>query len=252
MTQPGGNNDPTEWIEEVDPPTEYFEPLDHNTVYGGSERFVGGGSYDYEGYEESYTPPPKQGNALYILVFSLVLILGLLLGVSGYFLYAGFPNQHTEAGETSDIGQTSDAGATPGAEETSGEEESSGAEESSEAGEASTSDEAEEAEEVNQATGRPLHVDLPADAEPANLFARNGQQQNGQLFNVYASGPVNELLAVLVQGEYRVKYPGFHPPKGEHYITVNDSQSGELQFTCRDNGSYVRCVSGAGHVVYLV
>lgn len=273
MTQPGGPEEPTDQIEQIDPPTEYFAPLmngprhigpqqeygpppaqqtpqniEQYNYYGGYEATASGETTPTPQTANTIKPEPKRKNGLYILVFSLVLILGLLLGIAGFVLYAGFPNQQIQAKQSSTTNVE-----TPNLQ---GEQHSEPAPDERETPPEIDEPEVPPAEgantgEVDPASGRPVHVELPPDATPANLFARNGHP-NGQLFKLYTAGGASELFALHVHTEYRTKFAGFHPPKGEHYITVNDAQQGQVRLTCNDNGSYVTCTADNGAVVYIV
>ncbi|GAA4785082.1 hypothetical protein FRX94_07125 [Corynebacterium canis] len=276
----------------IDPPTEHFAPQSHapqshgqpqavqpqaslhGGVHGGVDKQFGGGYFahgedahsDYapageyepaeaadaqagDEYGQSFGPdtgehvayqrPSRQNTGLWILVMSLVLVLGLLLGVSAYFLYAGFPNQRSndQPAETSAGAPDSNAGDSIGEDLPI------------------TSDAERPPEEpVDDSDGygsRPTDVDLPADATPANLFARTGYK-NGMLFNLYVAGGATDEFALSVQTEYRTKWPGFDPPRGEHYLSVDVAGQGEVDLACNDNGSYVLCATASGKKVYIV
>lgn len=256
----GGGDQPTEWIAqarpevgwgagpEVDPPTEYFSPVPYGNPLGGhhAEEHHDEGDYRQHygpdtGEQPAYQRPSRQNTGLWILVMSLVLVLGLLLGVSAYFLYAGFPNQQPFGESTS---------------ETNGESANDGAGDSIGEDLPITSDAESPPEDtsVNSDDGfgsRPTDVDLPDDATPANLFARTGYK-NGMLFNLYVADGATEEMALLVQTEYRTKWPGFEPPRGEHYLSINVSGRGEVDVSCNDTGSYVKCTTAAGEKIYIV
>ncbi|WJZ03509.1 hypothetical protein [Corynebacterium freiburgense] len=248
--QPQGDEEPTTYFPPTPPPDlyegqyaaqgGYYDANSYPNAYS-AEQYGVQGYYDQwadPNQSQAYTgdaidtaaplaqEPKKQNNGVVVFLVTMVFLLAMFSGGAALYIYSQQHRPQEMAQSTAESASESD-----------------------DLDESRADNPAEEFGSQLQALDRPKDPNLPPEAVPVNVAAKQNLPA-GNLFNVYKSGSTSDQFAVDVQYEYVSTYT--EPAAGDHLVLVFDSQQDDyVELHCQDYSSYVKCVAPGNRYVYI-